>query len=637
MQKQRSGTRWIAVGCLAAGVAGSSLADGKGSFTLTILHHNDGESKLVSASPNTPDFGGVARFATVLANARSAAPGGVLTLTSGDNFLAGPQWNCSLEHGVPYYDSIALDLIGYDALCIGNHDFDFGPPVLRNFIDGFSPDVPFLSANIDVSADPDLAPLAASGRIAPSVIIDVQGRSIGVIGAITPALPFISSPGDVTVDSDVAGVVQAEIDLLSAAGASIIVLTSHLQGVSEDLALVPLLRGIDVVIAGGGDDLLANPGTPLLPGEVPVGPYPIIVNDADGRPVPVVTTAGDYRYVGRLQVTFDSAGEITEIDPTSGPIRVVGGSFPDAAAPDPTIQSLVVQPVEACVAALAANVIATSEVPLDGRTAQIRSRETNEGNLCADALLWQARQIALEDGLPLPQVALQNGGGIRNNSIIPAGPFTELNTFSILPFSNFVSIFPAVPVAQLKEILENAVSRVSPPPGFPASGNGRFAQVAGFRFTYLVDAPPGERVIGVVLDDGSVIVQDGLPVEDAPPVVVATIDFLARGGDQYPFGELPFVNLGVSYQQALANYVEQGLGGTIRQSQYPVEGTGRIVRLENPADLNNDSVINAVDLSLLLGLWGSCPASGACPGDIDRDGFVGASDLTILLTSWSSF
>ena len=465
----------------------------------------------------------------------------------------------------------------------------------------------------------------------------MQGRSIGVIGAITPALPFISSPGDVTVDSDVAGVVQAEIDLLSAAGASIIVLTSHLQGVSEDLALVPLLRGIDVVIAGGGDDLLANPGTPLLPGEVPVGPYPIIVNDADGRPVPVVTTAGDYRYVGRLQVTFDSAGEITEIDPTSGPIRVVGGSFPDAAAPDPTIQSLVVQPVEACVAALAANVIATSEVPLDGRTAQIRSRETNEGNLCADALLWQARQIALEDGLPLPQVALQNGGGIRNNSIIPAGPFTELNTFSILPFSNFVSIFPAVPVAQLKEILENAVSRVSPPPGFPASGNGRFAQVAGFRFTYLVDAPPGERVIGVVLDDGSVIVQDGLPVEDAPPVVVATIDFLARGGDQYPFGELPFVNLGVSYQQALANYVEQGLGGTIRQSQYPVEGTGRIVRLENPADLNNDSVINAVDLSLLLGLWGSCPASGACPGDIDRDGFVGASDLTILLTSWSSF
>jgi len=119
--------------------------------------------------------------------------------------------------------------------------------------------------------------------------------------------------------------------------------------------------------------------------------------------------------------------------------------------------------------------------------------------------------------------------------------------------------------------------------------------------------------------------------------VVATIDFLARGGDQYPFGELPFVNLGVSYQQALANYVAQGLGGTIRQSQYPVEGTGRIVRLENPADLNNDSVINAVDLSLLLGLWGPCPASGACPGDIDRDGFVGASDLTILLTSWSSF
>lgn len=627
---------WSLASALAVAASGTVLAGGgKGTFSLTLLHHHDGESKLIGASPSQPDFGGIARFATVVAHAKAAAPGGVLMLTSGDNFLAGAQWDCSLEHGVPYYDSIALNLIGYDALGLGNHDFDFGPEVLANFIEGFAPDVPFLSANLDVAPEPSLAALAAAGRIAPSTLLEIEGRLVGVVGATTTQLPFISSPGDVIVDPDVPGAVQAQIDDLLAAGARIIVLTSHLQSVSEDLALIPMLRGVDIAIAGGGDDLLANPGTALLPGDTSAGPYPILVSDADGRVVPVVTTTGDYRYLGRLEATFDAGGEILSISPDSGPIRVIGGDFPDAVVADPVIQSLVVDPVEACVEALELNVIAVNEVPLDGRTSQVRSRETNEGNLCADALRWQASRLAADYGVPVPQVALQNGGGIRNDSIVPVGDFTELDSFDILPFVNFVSVFPAVPVETLKQVLENAVSRIAPPPGSPTSGNGRFAQISGFRFTYNVDLPPGSRVTGVVLDNGPVVVSNGMVVEGAEPITVATVDFLARGGDQYPFGDLPFVNLGVTCQQGLESYVIAGLGGRISADQYPVEGQGRIVRLDNPADLNDDSVINAADLAILLSLWGACPLTGACAGDLDGDGIVGASDVTVLLASWT--
>jgi 5'-nucleotidase/UDP-sugar diphosphatase len=635
MHRNRNNWHAVVATVLAAAAAGTSLAGTKGSFTLTLLHNNDGESKLISASASQPDFGGIARFATVVANAKAAAPGGVLMLTSGDNFLAGAQWDCSLSHGVPYYDSIALNLIGYDALCLGNHDFDFGPDVLANFIEGFAPEVPFLSANLDVSPEPALAALAAVGRIAPSTLLEIEGRLVGVVGATTTQLPFISSPGDVIVNPDVQGAVQAQIDDLIAAGAKVIVLTSHLQSVTEDLALVPTLRGVDIAIAGGGDDLLANPGTPLLPGDTAVGPYPILVADADGRTVPVVTTTGDYRYLGRLEATFDAAGELVSINPDSGPIRVLGGDYPDAVTADPTIQALVVDPVETCVAELASNVIAENEVPLDGRTSQVRSRETNEGNLCADALRWQASQLAATYGVPEPQVALQNGGGIRNNSIVPVGPFTELDSYGILPFANFVSVFPEVPVETFKAVLENAVSRIAPPPGAPTSGSGRFAQVSGFRFTYNVDLPPGSRVTGVVLDNGPVVVSNGMVVEGAEPITVATIDFLARGGDQYPFGDLPFVNLGVTYQQALENFVIDGLGGVISAEAYPVEGQGRIVRLDNPADLNDDSVINAADLAILLGLWGSCDPDALCPGDLDGDQMVGASDVTVLLASWT--
>ena len=87
---------------------------------------------------------------------------------------------------------------------------------------------------------------------------------------------------------------------------------------------------------------------------------------------------------------------------------------------------------------------------------------------------------------------------------------------------------------------------------------------------------PGTRVRDVVLDDGTGLVQAGAIAPVAPPLSIATIDFLARGGDEYPLHGLPFVTLGVTYQQALRNYIEQALSGRITAAQYPAGGEGRI-------------------------------------------------------------
>jgi 5'-nucleotidase len=213
----------------------------------------------------------------------------------------------------------------------------------------------------------------------------------------------------------------------------------------------------------------------------------------------------------------------------------------------------------------------------------VRSIETNEGNLVADSLLWQATELAGSFGVPAPDVALQNGGGIRNDSIIPAGNITELDTFSILPFPNFVSIVESIPRGQFKEILENAVSRVE-------FGDGRFAQIAGFSMVWdpagtpqLLDADgnvtqAGTRVREVVLDGGAAIVSGGSVVA-GPDLTVATIDFLARDGDQYPFRGAPFTTLGVTYQQALSTYIQTGLNGLISSADYPEGGEGRITEL----------------------------------------------------------
>lgn len=567
---------------------------------LHVLHNNDGESQLINAGPGAlADYGGIARFATLvdllrdealaLPPARGAVARGSLLISSGDNFLAGPEFNASLNNGAPFFDSIALDRIGYDAFAIGNHEFDFGPDVLADFIEGFTGPAKFLSANLDFSNEPNMQALVDAGRVARSQVVEVAGVPVGIVGATTTQLASISSPRNTIVNTDLVTIIQGEVDALTAQGVRIIILSSHLQGLDQEFALAPLLRDVDIIIGGGGGELLANPADALVPGDTPwpidlggLG-YPRIAQDADGRAVPVVTTRGDYRYIGRLIAGFDADGNLIEVDGSSGVVRV-SGVGPDAVQEDPAILQDVVNPVRDALDALASTPVGVSLVDLDGRTTSIRAFETNLGNLIADAFLWEARRRASSFGVALADVAITNGGGIRNNSIIGAGVISELTTFDILPFANFVSVVESVPASQFKEILENAVSRVG------GSGNGRFGQVSGlfveWDFTGVaqqLDASgavvtPGTRVRTAVLDDGRVIVQDGRVVPGAPSVHVATVDFLARGGDEYPFRGLPFTTLGVTYQQALRNFIRTGLGSAVLPVDYREGGEGRIIR-----------------------------------------------------------
>ncbi len=523
--------------------AATQVAPKSSAFRLTILHNNDGQSQLIDLGPGLEDFGGVARFKTVVQREKQvvvsdegpAGKRGVIMVSSGDNFVAGAEFIAGLRAGI-FYDALALDLIGYDAIALGNHDFDFGPEVLAEFIKQVSTSrAPFLSSNLDYSGEPMLRDLFDQGRIAESVVVEENGESIGIIGATTPDLGVISSPRKVKIIDDVAGEVQTEVDRLEASGVNKIVLISHLQDIDTDIALVGQLQGVDVVVAGGGDELLANEGDLLIPGEgTPFGPYPIMATDRGGNRVPVVTTAGSYSYLGKLVVTFDGNGRLVDIDEAaSGPLRIAGGD---------------------------------------------------------DRFLWQARRLALDYGAALPGVAVQNSGAIRNDSLLPAGQIRELDTLEMAPFANMVAVVEEISRSQFKEVLENAVSRAVG--GDTEGGTGRFAQVSGFSFEWSESGiaqvlnpdgsvkVPGTRVQTAVLDGGEVIVRAGR-VASGLELTVATTDFLARGGDEYPFRGAPFTALGVTYQQALVNYIQfpAGLDGTVTAADYRDGGEGRIKRL----------------------------------------------------------
>lgn len=437
----------------------------------------------------------------------------------------------------------------------------------------------YLSANIDFTGEAGLQALVDEGVIAKSATFKKGGEYIGVIGLTTPNLPFISSPRNATVSDDLINITQAEVNTLTATGVNKIILVSHLQSITEELELATSLTGVDIIIAGGGDELLTNDPSIALPGVNVFGEYPLTAQDANGQNVYVVTTPGEYNYLGQLVVTFNPAGEVVNVDDISDAILIKD------ATPNPFLQENVIEPVLEYVNNLATNVIATTEVDLDGLRGNVRTVETNEGNLIADALLWQARELAADFGVNEADVAFQNGGGIRNNNIIPAGSeLTTLTTFDMLPFPNFVTVLEDIPATQFKEILENAVSRVE-------SVSGRFTQVAGCEVVWDEDGAPqsldgnanvtaeGSRIVKVTLDNGTVIIEDGEVVNGAPSITIATIDFLARGGDQYPYRGVEFTVLGVTYQQALENYLVNGLGGVVTADQYPEGGEGRIVRL----------------------------------------------------------
>lgn len=547
------------------------------------MHNNDAESELIADG----DFGGVARFASLAAALKEdslSRSDGVLILSAGDNTLSGPEFRASLERGeLPYYDALAMDIIGYDASVIGNHELDFGPDVFADFVESFDSDIPFLSANLDFSAEPRLAALADAERIVPSVVLEVGAERVGIVGVTTPDVSFISNPGAVVVSPAVLSAVHSEVASMVSDGVNKIILLSHLQSMELDMALISELSDVDAVVSGGGAYLLANEDDLLIPGdeESIYGPYPIFTKDSIGISVPIVTVPDGYTYLGRLSLTFDSSGSVLWVDKVSGVSRVAGGANDDAQQPHSEVQSNVVRPVEDYVSGLSSKRVGEVQVNLDSQYPDMRTMETNEGNLIADALLWQAEQSAPDAVASTPTVAIFNGGGIGSISVATPGFLTETDLFSLLRFPDLIVIARGLSAVDFKDVLENAVSSVE-------TASGRFPHGSGYKVVYDPDATPrtvdengnrlseGSRIIEVTLDDGTPIVRDGKVVEGAPTVNVVTNRFLARGGDRYPLQGFEFTRIDAFTHDALSRYIREALRGVITERQYLEAGEGRI-------------------------------------------------------------
>jgi len=668
---------------LVAGFQASAWAE-----PLTILHIGDQESWLISAQGNLRDnagqtisfYGGIDRLATVIANRKAAAPGTVITLNAGDSVLPGPRLNASFvnlgtaadDGGQDFYDAIANRLIGVDATTFGNHEFDLDNtgPVAARFAEVSG--TTYLSANLDFSVTPQLAALETSGKVAASKIITTAlGKKVGIVGATTPLLPGISSPpaglmknwsAANTVEQNLAAMlplVQAEIDdLRNNQGVSVIIVMSHLQNAANEInTMVPALRGVDLVISGGGHELMKDSDDLVINGGVAptFNTHPVYSTDADGKQVPVVTGHFGNRYVGELNFTInDETGAVTSLD-SSKMIRVSGAAADaDKVVGNATLFADVVTPVTNFIAALNAQIIGTTATKLNGPTHTtctpvapattcvfnegVRNAETGLGNLVADAMRFAGKT----------DVAIQNGGGIRT-SIATPGNVTLGDTFNILPFTNLVKRAPVMNATQLKDILEHSVISSSATGG----NNGRFAQVSGMKVTYdtklaarstvVADVGTGQRIRRVVLDDGTVLIDNGVVVDTERTFSLTTIDFTANGGDNYPFAVngVAFENdpFTITYQQALADLIskpksEGGLqrlndadGDEITVNMYGEENAfdqhGRLVDLATAVAAPGQTINGTVLRDTLVGTAGDDVITGGMGIDVLTGGAGG--------------
>jgi len=527
-----------------------------------------------------------------------------LILSSGDAYIPGAFLNASeLAFGRQgRADILIQNELGVQAITFGNHEFDLGTALVANLLKpgaaiaaiGTNPAFPaypgaafpYLSGNLNFAPDTNLAPLVTAdgqeankiaGKIAGTTFINVNGQKIGIVGATTPTLRNISSPGNVGVTPTtfggnpsaaeldaLAAVIQTDVDALLAANPDMnkVIVMAHMQQISIETELAKRLKNVDIIMAGGSNTRLFDSNDVLRAGDTNQGQYPTFLIGADGKPIALVNTDGNYKYIGRLVIDFDANGNIipTSYDPT-----ISGAYATDAAGVavlnaqaliDPEIRAIVDR-LKTAVASQDGAIFGHTDVFLNGARNDVRTQETNFGNLSADANLAIGKALD-----PTVSISIKNGGGIRDNIGVitfptggtsaadaiksppianplankAEGDISQLDITNSLRFNNGLALV-TLTATQLLQTIEHSVAGTA-----PGATPGQFGQFGGIKFSFDPTRPVGDRVLSLTVEpetkggNQQVIALNSEVVGNPDRTFrIITLNFLASGGDNYPF------------------------------------------------------------------------------------------------------
>lgn len=448
---------------------------------ITIIHTNDTHSRLEGSDSVI----GFAKIATLIKEAKEANPN-TLVLDAGDTLHGMPIVNISKgENAIK-----VLEAAGYNYMTLGNHDFNYGQERLLELKDMSK--VGMLSANIvDENGDYLFTPYA---------IEEVGGVKVGIFGLSTPDTVIVTHPKNVEglTFKDPIEVSKEMVKELEDK-ADVIIALAHL-GLDESStitskALAQGVEGIDLIIDGHSHTILEA-------GQ--------LENDTL-----IVQTKNYGENLGYVDIEVLN-GEVTGISARLLPVADTADVVPD---PDLAAYIESINPKNDPAFQV---VVASTDVYLDGVRENVRTKETNLGNLSADA----ARTATGAD------VAFVNGGGIRED--VPVGDITKGKIAAIFPFGNLI-VVKKITGQDLKAMLEWSVS------DYPAA-KGAFLQVSGLEFSFDPAKEVGSKVVEVKVG--------GEPLDLTKEYTVAVNDFMADGGDGY---------------EMLADYKVEALYGTYEE------------------------------------------------------------------------
>jgi len=509
-------------------------------FELTILHVNDSHSYL-DATPETlvpggelvvARLGGWARLASAVDRVRRQKPN-VILLHAGDAVQGGLYF---MEFGGEP-EMRLLDRLGFDAMTLGNHEFDRGADFLAGMLR--KTDVPVLAANVAAPGVPALAE-----RLRPHAILSVGGELVGVIGLTSADTRFTSSPGSGVAFVDEAATARTRVAELEAMGIDKIILLTHV-GLERDRQLAAEVPGVDVIVGGHSHTLLGDPARLGGLGLTPEAAYPVTVKGPGGADVLIVTAWKWARVLGRLDVSFDAQGRVVRAvgrpellladefeakdaqgnrTPLAGPAKqrvldALAASGMAEVLPDERPTADFLAPYARGLAALNREVVgrAGADIPhirVPGRTEA--GVELPHGSLLAPLVARSMLDKLAETGRPAA-IALMNAGGVRDS--LAHGDITLGTVRSLLPFGNTLFTLDLTGAA-VRGALEYGVTR----------GGGAFPYLAGARYSADMNRPEGQRITSVEVREGDA----WRPLEAGGTYRVVTNAFLANGGDGYP-------------------------------------------------------------------------------------------------------
>ena len=523
---------------------------------IVILHTND-------------VHGAIGEYAKVAAlkQAYQAAGAYVLLADAGDFIQGDP--TVSASQGKTAIE--LMNLAGYDVAAPGNHEFDYGYPNLKALAG--EADFPILAANVRYDN------AAALGD--QTTFTTTDGKKIGIFGLDTPETATKAHPDKIKGVSFLAAqemfdCAQAQVDALKADGCDYIICLGHLGIDAEStgnrsIDLLEKVTGIDVFIDGHSHSTLeeikeATNGTGKVGDTV------------------LTSTGTKLANVGMVDISPD--GTISTSSLATSELTVT---------PDAKVAARA-EEIQKEIDADYGTVFAKTEVALDGEKANVRTGETNLGDLIADAMLWQAG--LLDEWV---DAAVTNGGGIRAS--IAAGDITKKDITTVLPFGNTLYVVK-VTGAELLEALE-ASTYCTP------EAIGGFPQVAGIEFTVNTGAQfdtkelyPGSTY-GKPASINRVMIQTvgGEAFNPEETYTIVTNDFMGAGGDTYYAFKAASsgYDSGVPLDEVVMDYITSELKGVVSKAQYG-ETDNRIHTISYNDVKAGDWYANAVNYVTLTGL-----------------------------------